>query len=343
MPYSIKLKMRSTLLWTEEEKTTKLQHLFKNRGLIKAAAFYTPSTTASELEVMLESLKKHLKIRTKKIAVIFSDKIKESGHCEITKSKATIIINARHAGNPYICGAVLAHNLCHYLLIKKHLIIFDDPSENEKAADLATVYGGLGLLILNGMWPAGWKAILRKFMSRRIPVAYHKRSGSIYFSPKAYGKLVSEFLISERISPFEAAHTVAPWSRDLLDDRLYYSGPLTSKFMQHTSRLHKRSIHGFLASVITTTLLIGLAVYVLIGRPAFLSEELRIQKQKISQLHASYQGCSARVERASERFNENDSQVQRFIDNERTLCRSLRNRYNHEVNIYNGMLERYKN
>lgn len=70
------------------------------------------------------------------------------------RSKIELCITNKHS--PFVMGAILAHELTHFYLFNKGIIL-NDEIENERFTDLATVYLGLGKLTLNGYEPIIWE------------------------------------------------------------------------------------------------------------------------------------------------------------------------------------------
>lgn len=320
--------------WSEEALELELRRKIAHHGLIDLEHLYTTAMDADSLNHMLHVLKTHLGIRSRKISAAFTDQIDGPGYCRIDGSSSMIYINAAYAGNPYVCAAVLAHNLCHFAVMKLHNLVFDDPSENEKAADLASIISGLGLVVLSGTASRGW----HKYFSR-LPKRRKQALG--YFSVQTYAQKVSKYLVDEHISLQDIARHNTAWANRLLAPAIRHRGPHMSKLMSLTSIQNRTSIQHFWFSTCVFILCISTVLYVFLQRPIFLNDELRIQKALIAELETSYIGCAKRVERNQLTYGETDSQVMRFIDNERNLCKSLQNRYNYEVNAYNQMLQRH--
>jgi hypothetical protein len=85
-----------------------------------------------------------------------------------SQSWSRIRINLTIKHNPYVLGAVLAHELAHHYLYTKELRL-PTTEENEQFTDLATVYLGLGKLTLNGYEPIRW-TVQRK--GRQVQYSY---------------------------------------------------------------------------------------------------------------------------------------------------------------------------
>ncbi len=334
----IDIPKKSTTLWNEDEKTEKLKQLFKRQSLLCPENFYTPARQSSDLEQMLDRLCKHLGLRIIP-SVIFSDRLKQDGMMEIENKHVLIVVNARYTANPYACAAILAHNLCHYLLIHKHGIILNDVSENEKVADLATIYSGLGIVVLNGVRPLGWRRYLAGLMNL---LGKRQTPGLGYFKPRSYAVELAQYVSAMHLPTDKVASHTVPWAQSLLYKEFRTKGSFPI-FMQEARKLHRRSLQRFWLSLFIFVCFGIIGGYTLLQKPAFLSEELRLQKQVVSDLLSSYQGCSDRVATLKNEYGVSDPSVLRHIDNELTKCKSLENRYNYEVDVYNVMLSKYDN
>lgn len=326
----------TTSLWTEEEKTERLNELFKHRDLILPDDdFYSPVRDAKELEKLAAKLKRQLGLRTKKIRLSFSSELSSACLIEIDDRRGHIIVSSRYLGNPQVCAALLAHALCHYSLIVSHKICFADPTENEKLADLATVQTGLGIIMLNGIWSAGWRGLFRKWFGRK------NNGGLGYFNPRSYAVRLCRYLTEESLAPAAVAAHSLPWVKKLITSKTKLQQRDLPDFVVRAQRLHSRSLERFVVSCLIILSFMSLGAYVAIRRPAFLSDELRTQKQKIDTLYASYGGCAARVEDTRRSYDTSDQSIQRVVDAELTECKSLENRYNYEVEAYNRMRQNY--
>ena len=121
------------------------------RPLLPARSFYSNwNGTTKELAVMSKKLLTYLKFKSPyTLRVNFSKDIESPGQFTFKNSNAKITISKQFQKNSTACAAILAHEICHLVLLTRG-IKEDDELENEKFTDFATVYFGLGILVLNG-------------------------------------------------------------------------------------------------------------------------------------------------------------------------------------------------
>lgn len=327
------------LVWSEEEKNQALQHALGSRSLlIPDDNFYTSFLTKDDLLEMAQKIMRHLDIRSKKIHFSFSHGTTEKGSCEVAKTIAHIRIPVRYMGRPYEGTGVLTHLLCHYLMIQKGIVLPED-SENEKLVDSASIAAGLGILILNGLPGSSWHYLVGNTLKTNLE--HQETLGSLgYYSPASYGALLHSYLTSHHIDEPEASASLLPWALPLV------YGPKATRphkplFVTRAESYLHHSVRQFWVSVGLVASLIAFVGYIWIQRPPVLSDELRTQQQKVQQLESSYNGCAERVSKQETDYRDLDQASQRFIDGERSECKSLENRYNYEVSIYNELLKRY--
>lgn len=324
-------------IWTEEEKIAEFHRLFKNMDIFWPDDFYNAAMCSEDLELMIEKLRLHLKMKAVKLSVIFSDQLGQSGYYEpLSDKKAVLIVNARYTGDAYASGAIIAHNLCQYLLIEQHGIRFRDKGENDKAADMATIHSGLGIVVMNGAVPSGWRSIFKNLRYR----IFHPYIGTTYYPPRDYAGFLMTYLQERRVQTEDAFSYIVPWAHKLISKRRYTASAQLD-FIAEARRKHRRSLRNFGLSVVISSVFLGLGAYVAARNPAFLSSDLRAQERKVKELRVAYEGCLGLVERVYQDYDETDASVQRYIDGEQTQCRSLQNRYNYEVEIYNMILQGY--
>jgi hypothetical protein len=67
----------------------------------------------------------------------------------IKHSSHIIQIPFAYAGKRFALGGIIAHEMTHAFLFEREIIL-EDPQENEALTDLASIFIGLGKLILNG-------------------------------------------------------------------------------------------------------------------------------------------------------------------------------------------------
>lgn len=78
-----------------------------------------------------------------------------AGQIDFTWNRSVIKLGEAIRYSPYILGATLAHELTHYYLFKKQIIL-DEEWENELLTDYTVIFLGLGKLLLNGSPTSKW-------------------------------------------------------------------------------------------------------------------------------------------------------------------------------------------
>ena len=74
-----------------------------------------------------------------------------AGQFAMTESSRIIRIPFFYIGKEHFTGTILAHEMTHAFLAYRGIIL-DDPEENETFTDIATIYIGLGKLMINGLF-----------------------------------------------------------------------------------------------------------------------------------------------------------------------------------------------
>ena len=73
-----------------------------------------------------------------------------AGQIRLSSPTRHIQIPFFFVGKKYPLGAIIAHEMTHAFLYSKEIFL-SDPNENEMLTDLATIFIGLGKLLLNGL------------------------------------------------------------------------------------------------------------------------------------------------------------------------------------------------
>ena len=131
------------------------------------------------------------------------------------RSRIRVCITNKHSS--LIMGAILAHELTHYYLFDRGIILPEE-AENERFTDLATAYLGLGKLTLNGYDPISW-IIKRK--DREIKYTF--RVG--YLTSNEMALILYQICKFRNISFEKAQENLSPKSMALLSQiKLTYEG-----------------------------------------------------------------------------------------------------------------------
>lgn len=123
------------------------------RPLLPAQSFYSNwDDSAKDLANMTSKILKYLKFKPLlELHVDFSKEIDSPGLFILKDSKTKILVNSKYKNNSTACAAILAHEICH-LVLNSQGIRENDVYENELLTDYATVYLGMGVLVLNGKY-----------------------------------------------------------------------------------------------------------------------------------------------------------------------------------------------
>lgn len=121
------------------------------RPLLPTTSFYSNwSGTTKELAAMCKKILNYLKFKPPCcLRVNFVNDIKSPGQFEFHNSNAKITVNEQFQYDSTACAAILAHEIIH-LVLNQRGCCEEDIYENEKFTDFASVYFGLGILVLNG-------------------------------------------------------------------------------------------------------------------------------------------------------------------------------------------------
>ena len=94
-------------------------------------------------------MREHLQIN-EPIKILTIDNI-DAGKFEMIDNLNCIFINGDISKQNFFQKlAILAHEMSHYYLMRKHNIIFDSEQENELLTEINAVYVGFGFLLLRG-------------------------------------------------------------------------------------------------------------------------------------------------------------------------------------------------
>lgn len=310
----------SDIVWTSQELLQKLRHYYANRDiLVPDNDFYGNIRTKQGLENAAHTMQRHLKLKSD-VSYTFSHKVSWPGQCTIKRKKAIITLPRQALAKPLLAIANIAHLLVH-ISLQEHRISHIDPSENEKLVDLAAIYSGLGVVIVNGLHRGGWSSHLKQ----------HKR-------PSCLGNLTEATFIQElkkqlpvSIQTSLASSTVT-WERK----RLYSNTSLLEKprVIREADTYHDRSLRRAVSSLAALIVLVVLGALLINRSPAYTDTTLRALKSDAEELRTAYTICAQRLEQL-QRAVPDDFTSERTISAEQVTCKSLENRYNNAVLRYN--------
>lgn len=326
-------------LLTEEEKVAAivrlLGHSFTHHGeLFKPDdSFYEWSTPQSSLQAMAKSLFRWLGVKPLRLQIDFSSNIEEAGLYVQKGSQHVILINEHYTQNPFQCAAVLSHEIMHYLLIGKKKLVLIDTAQNEHLTDLATIYGGLGIVVINGFGDnTGW---VNKQWHRILGIAGRNPEylGIGLVSPRDY----AEKVISYTANSYAFADYLLPGAKRFFSDKVQAIDNPRRK--SSTIRRSEQSMHsnniltvGVVSVVLATA---SLGFYLAHKRPSYLPENLRVKRQEIEVLKNMYDNCIAAVAKKRAVTDQTDIFAEESINAEVNECLSIRNNHDHQVRLYN--------
>ena len=137
-----------------------------------------------------------------RVHVSFSKDMKQAGLFLERKGIHYIQINQSYEANVQACAAILAHELMHYMLVGGLSYRLADRLDNEQLTDMATIYAGLGVVVLNGFHRRTRVIKRSRYLSRKKPLGY--------YSPTQYAKIVAAYIENNNISDELYANYVMP-------------------------------------------------------------------------------------------------------------------------------------
>jgi len=123
------------------------------RPLLPAQSFYSDwHGSTKDLAIMAGKIMRYLRFSSPWVLrVNFTSEIDAPGLFMLSEGKARIDIHSKYRDNATACAAILAHEITH-LVLNIRSCREDNNLENERFTDFATVYFGLGVLVLNGKY-----------------------------------------------------------------------------------------------------------------------------------------------------------------------------------------------
>lgn len=349
-------KYRLGHLPTDESKIAKLEDLFKARK--HKGEFFLPDSRFYSLDLngMAEAIFDWIGLETKdKISISYADDFEELGLKDVAglykenEGVHYIFLNSKKVHNPFQVGAVLAHELMHYILMGVCNYMLEDNLQNEKFTDIATVFTGLGVIVTNGFeFSSGWArtigALMLGFISFNVQSLYFG-----YYKPKQYAHMLKDFADTFHIRSEEYAGYLLPWTRHFLPTSVKTASRLKankSDVVQAGQRQvwKKRAI----STVILLVLIpIAVAIHGNSGTsssniPSDVQQQLTDKKAEIDSLRGQVDSCTSDINARYNSVDQYDSAAVDQYNADRDSCNSQRDQLNSDIDSYNSLLDQYK-
>jgi len=318
-----------------EDKVELLERLFKGKihgfgeVLKPDDEFYVRTDTVEGLWHIATKIFDWLEYEANDLAINYSDEIEPPGLYFTDKGTSYIYINSKHRENPFEVSAILAHEIMHYILLTVMKVALEETHDNEQFTDVATIYSGLGILVLNGFsYDSGWgeTVVAAMFGALRI----HTETLSFgYYKPKQYARMFAKYLGSSGLSAKEAAPYFLPGTKHFLPISLRVTGTSAERpeYINRSvknSRMQKFKQIGILVLVIPVA---GIFWWFRAGLSSS-SSTSQVNQAQVSELS----GQRAEVDRC---YNELD---QSAVD---TTSQNSVDSYNNALDTCNGLKDAY--
>lgn len=307
------------VLLTHADKVNELQKQLKNhRGnadiFLPDDTFYQTVSSSDDAERMADRLFKWLGIKHKSIRFRIDTTQSDLVKYEKTGKQTTAVLSWRCMNDPFLCAAAVAHAVLHHVLLSRKKIQINDTDDNEALTDLATIYAGFGVVILNGMHGGA------RVLGNMAPANYIAEFMDYLSSRQIVNSVWQPYVLPTVIEPF------VPY------EPVYEPAPYVTAAL-HKQRLVKRrtiTLISLVSFIVATTTLFALY------QPQQLSTEAAEQRDRVNVLKTQYTYCEETVRYKEAHWETSDIFIQRQIEADKTRCASLKSRYNYELNIYNA-------
>jgi len=309
--------------------------------------YYEWNGSADDLRLMASKIFAWLKIRPKNLCVDFYSEMEPPGIYISDKENEAIFINSKHRESAFECGAILAHEIMHYYLMGNHGIALADTKENELMTDLATIYSGLGVLVINSFYHySAWHETLIGLFFGVIRTRSEKRSFG-YFDPSKYGRHFEHYLSGYKINKKLVFSRILPTAKAYLSLDFFNNTPAESlpEYMKTAKKLAKQDT---LKRVALMVVLIPIGILFLAWRSgAFNStksiDEMTTQEQtqatnlktSIEQLETQYNTCNTELTKDKSALDDTEAQMNLYNNSWST------DKYNELVPLQNQQVATY--
>lgn len=326
---------------SHEDKIRLLEQLFSRKihgsGKILTPddGFYVQTNTVEGLWHISTRIFEWLGLDPNDLVIDYSDEIEPPGLFFRDNGTSYIYINSKHRENPFEVSAILAHEIMHYVLLTFLNVALEETHDNEQFTDVATIYSGLGILVLNGFsYDSGWveTAIAAMFGALRI------RTQTLsfgYYKPKQYAKMFALYLDSHGLSAKDSAPYFLPGTKHFLPVGLRASGlskkkPAYVVASVKSSRIQKATKLGAIILMIPVA---GLFWWLRTGMSTsstspqvnqVLVEELKSQRAEVDACYSKLRVLESSVDTTSADSVNN-------YNNNLDVCKGLKDNYNARI------------
>jgi len=320
----------------DQDKWDRLTSLL-SKGKSEVHSFFRPDDAfyALSLPEMTEAMLDYmgLHIGTDRLHAMFSKKIKQPGWYFEQKGVHCIQIKQSYERDPQSVAAILAHELVHYVLIGGLNYRLAKKSDNEQLADLATVYTGLGIVVLNGLHRKNRRALL---LSRRQQFSYYE--------PHEYAQLVVDYIKSYNITSRTYAGYIMPSTMKFLPPSLRR---IVKKNAHRTKVAALDGRRQFGNRVLATVMSIALVAALAGGSYVVIKDHMHkltplMQKQAAAlksdeqNAHSGYVSCENQLNADKSALDQTSAQMAAYsAENDATDYNKLVSQHNQENNVYN--------
>jgi hypothetical protein len=329
-------------LLTKSEKIDKLIELMGSK-ILEVGRLLLPDTdlygeldkSNVDIEKCGKFIQNWLAIK-KRIRYTFSDGVPDSSY-NIVDGSYTISVNRAFAANALRVSALLSHELMHYLINENLAYRLTDPSQNEELIDLATIYSGLGVVVVNGLGQhdGWWQNIRHRKLRKRISLGY--------YSDQQYAQEFLGYAHRYNLDIESASQYMMPWTRTFAPkpislaqkDKLRQSDPVNH--MQQ--RLREQNTKSFLIALAVTVLVSSMS-FALLNKPQSLTKAEAEQYDKVQLLKRMYEVCRQAQKTQQDTLDTSNFFLERTVNATGTRCESIRNQYNYEVNNFNEKINK---
>src|SRR6266702_1972558 len=356
---------------SDEDKLSRLKQLLGNnissQGQIftPGERFYTMPLTEMA-ETMLSFI--GLSIGSDRLYIGFDSSLKVPGLYLEHEGIHYIYIKQVHQKNAFECAAILAHELMHYVLIGGMSFRLEGRLDNEQLTDMATVYTGLGLVVLNGFAYEGNNWAITAVAFAAGVIHYGTKSMSFgYYKPRQFAELIGDYVDSYNIDYDTFSGYVLPAAAHYLPDSIKaavkHSDNKTDLVKRIQAARRKKAI---ISTAIAVPIIIGIAVLGAQNSGTTSSVSPQVQQQAdtlkatANSLKSQYSSCESQLSSLQSTLDQTNSQMDTYnsdgdttdynslvpeqnqevanVQNQQSQCQSLYSQSNSAVDAYNSYL-----